>query len=157
MSKQGFTLPEIIAFLFLSAGNINEALLWIHVGGQLSCQRGNCSLVKRLHAAERCLASFLQVGYRALAAGFSTFHFLSLSLKIKKMDGYIQTLTGKAPYAVPAGSLPHFFKHKDSEIAELEHILFFFRICESDTPTNKQILLPRALCINTETYSPKYF
>lgn len=48
-------------------------------------------------------------------------------------------------------------KHKDSEIAELEHILFFFRICESDTPTNKQILLPRALRINTETYSPKYF
>lgn len=79
----------------------------------------NCSLVKRLHAAERRLAPFLHVGYRTLAAGFSTFHFLSLSLKIKKMDGYIQTLTGKAPYAAPAGSLPHFFKHKDSEIAEL--------------------------------------
>lgn len=39
-------------------------------------------------------ASLLHVGY--LMLGNSAFHSL-FSLKIKKMDGYMQTLTGKAP------------------------------------------------------------
>lgn len=80
----------------------------------------NCSLVKCLQAAEYCLASFLHVGYCMLA-----FHFLSLSLKIKKMDDYIQTLTGKAPYTGPIDTLPRIFMHKDSEIAEPVYCFFF--------------------------------
>lgn len=81
--------------------------------------RGHCSLVRSLQAAEYSLASLLRLGYLMLATGNSTFHFLSLSLKIKKMDDYMQTLTGKAPYTGPVGTLLRSFMHKDSEIAQL--------------------------------------
>lgn len=93
----------------------------------------NCSLVKCSQAAEYCLASFLHIGYRTLATADSTFHSLSLSLRIKKMDDCIQALTGKA-YTWPVGTLLHSFMHKDFEIADC-----FFLSCECDTSTHKQI------------------
>lgn len=104
----------------------------------------NCSLVKSLQAAECGLASFLHIGYRMLAAADSTFHSLSLSLKIKKTDDCIRALTGKA-YTWPVGTLLHSFTHKDSEIAapvDCFFVVFYFHSRKSETSTHKQICSP---------------
>lgn len=61
-----------------------------------------------------------------LAVGIATFHFLSLSLKIKETDDYMQTLTAKASYTGPVGSLLRLFMLRDSEIAQLVCFIVFF-------------------------------
>lgn len=50
-----------------------------------------------------------------LHVSLGTFQIVSLLL----MGDYRQTMTVKAPYADPVGSLLHFLLHKDTAIAEL--------------------------------------
>lgn len=94
----------------------------------------DCWLVKCLHASKHCLVCFPLVGYHMPATGDSTFASLSLSPKIKKMDGCIETPTGKASCTGPVGSLPHLFMLRDCEIAASFY-------CKSDSHTDRPILL----------------
>lgn len=77
---------------------------------------------------------WVDVGYLMLAKGNSAFHFLSLLLKSKMMDACMQTLTGKAPYTDPVGTLLRISQHRDHEIAELVYC-FVFHV----NPTLQQI------------------
>lgn len=64
-----------------------------------------------------------------LAQGNSSFHFLSQSLKIKKMDDCMQTLTGKASYK---GPLALSQTPSCTKIPRQLSLSAFFSSCKSD-------------------------